>query len=72
MIVQVKVIPGAKKTVVQDEGTRLKVYLTAPPVEGKANEALVECLAAYFAVKKRRVTIIKGLKSKHKTINIED
>lgn len=72
MIVNVKVIPGAKKNLVKPEEHQLKVYLTAPPVEGKANEALVEVLAGHFSVHQRQVRIIKGLKSRHKTIMIDN
>ncbi len=71
MIVQVKVIPGAKKNMVKPEEQQLKVYLTAPPLEGKANALLVEILAEHFSVSKRQVHITKGLKSRHKTIIID-
>jgi hypothetical protein len=68
--IDIKVIPKAKKELVKEENGILKVYLTAPAIEGKANEALVECLSEYFHVKKRSIEITKGLKSRYKTINI--
>jgi uncharacterized protein (TIGR00251 family) len=49
----------------------LKVRLAAPPVEGKANDALVEFLADYFGVAKRSVRIAAGLKSRRKRVVIE-
>lgn len=49
----------------------MKVKVTAAPVEAKANKALVEFLAEYFNVKKNKITIIKGEKSKNKVIMIE-
>jgi len=70
MLISVKVIPGAKKTLVKEEAGGLKVYIPAPAVDGKANAALVEVLADHFGVKRRAVEIIKGLKSRHKTIKI--
>ncbi|MCK5215934.1 MAG: YggU family protein [Candidatus Omnitrophica bacterium] len=70
MVIDVKVIPGAKKNIVKNEGKGLKVYVTAPADDGKANKAVVVILAEYFAVKKRDVAILKGLKSRHKTIKI--
>jgi len=70
--VDLKVIPGAKKQLIKQEDGRMKVYLTAPAVDGKANEALIELLAEYFRVRKSRIEIIKGLKSRVKTINITD
>ena len=72
MIISVRVTPGAKKNLIKEEGGVTKVYLTAPPVEGKANEALIGFLAGHYGVKKRQIEIIKGLKSRTKTINICD
>jgi len=71
MKIDVKVIPGAKKNCIKSEGASLKIYLTAPPVDGKANKALIELLAEHFSVKKAQITITKGLQSRHKTINID-
>lgn len=70
--VNVRVIPGAKRTSVTREGDLLRVRLTAPAVDGKANKALVDVLADYFKVRKSRLEIIKGLKSRVKTISIND
>jgi len=49
----------------------LKVYLNAPAADGKANKALLAFLAKYFKVSKGKIEIIKGLKSRNKTIMIE-
>ena len=70
MKIEVKVTPGAKKNCVKSEGTGLKIYLTASPVDGKANKALIDLLAEHFSVKKSQVTITKGLQSRNKTISI--
>lgn len=70
MILEVKVIPQAKQNLIKADGARFKVYLTAPAVEGKANKALIEFLAGHFNVKKAKIEIIKGLKSRQKTITI--
>ena len=51
-------------------GEALKVRLAAPPVEGKANEALVRFLAGRFAVPKRNVTIVSGEHSREKRVEI--
>jgi uncharacterized protein len=48
----------------------LHVYVNAPPLEGKANKAVVEALSEYFKVKKNRVLLISGAKSKTKTFEI--
>ncbi len=72
MIIDIKVIPGAKKNIVlQENGRIVKIYLTAPPVEGKANEALAEVLADHLGIRKSQIEIIKGLKSRNKVINIK-
>ena len=70
MIINVKTIPGAKKNFFKEENGIYKIYLTAPAVEGKANVALIEYLADHFNVKKSQIEIIKGLKSRNKTVNI--
>ena len=70
MILNVKVIPNAKKQSAKQEGQRLKVYLMAPAVEGKANKALTDFLAEYFNVKKSAVSILRGEKSREKVIEI--
>jgi len=72
MIIKFKVIPGAKQNFFKEDGESTKVYLTAPAVDGKANKALIEFLAKYYKVRKSSIEIIKGLKSRVKTINIYD
>ena len=70
MKIEVKVNPGAKKNLIKQEGAVFKVYLTAPAVEGKANQALVAFLAGHFGVAKYKIEIIKGLHSRNKIVNI--
>jgi len=52
------------------QGDTLKVRLKAPPVEGRANEECIRFLAGLLGVKKDRVRILSGLKSKTKTIAV--
>lgn len=70
MIIKIKVIPKAKKEKIEEIEGVLKVYLTAPAQEGKANKKLIEVLAEYFKIKKYNLQIIRGLKSRDKTIEI--
>jgi len=72
MKIELKVIPGAKKNCLKKEGDRYKAYITAPASDGKANKALVDLLSDEFGVPKRGIEIIKGLKSRHKTISINE
>lgn len=71
MRLSLKVIPAAKRNEFKQEGDSIKIYLNAPAVDGKANAALIKFLAGHYGVKTSQVEIIKGLKSRHKIINIE-
>ena len=67
----VNVHPGAKKNEVlrcQDGVWHIKV--AAPPVEGKANKALVEFLSDLLDVSKSRIVIEKGAGSRHKLVTV--
>ncbi len=48
----------------------LKVRLTAPPVDGAANDALIALLAELLDVPKRQVTIVRGSTGRQKTVEI--
>lgn len=52
-------------------GNALKIRLNAPPVDGKANEALVGFLADNFAVPKKQVTLLSGAGARTKRLRIE-
>ncbi len=70
MKIALKVIPGTKKDAWSQEDGVIKVHLRAPAVDGKANAALVKFLAEHYGVKSSQIEVIKGLKSRHKIINI--
>ncbi|MEJ2760476.1 MAG: DUF167 family protein [Gammaproteobacteria bacterium] len=61
---------AARDEVTGRHGDRIRVRLTAPPLEGKANAALIEFLAEVFDVPKRSVTITAGHTSRRKTVVI--
>ena len=69
--VWVKPRAGRNQVVGTREGA-LHVALTAPPVEGKANEALVRFLAEVLDVRPRQVEIVAGEHSRHKIVRIVD
>ena len=69
-VINVRVIPKAKKNNVSEERERVKVHVTAPAVGGKANRAVIEVLAGYFKIKKNNIRIIKGEKSREKVIDL--
>jgi hypothetical protein len=67
----VKVHPRAKKNAITGEvGDALKVALTAPPVEGKANEACIEFFAKLLKVPRSSVSIVAGLTTRNKVIRV--
>ncbi len=70
MRLNVKVFPNAKQEKLIMEEGRSRVYLSAPPVEGKANKALIVFLAEHFHVKKSMITIISGLTKREKLVEI--
>lgn len=67
----VKVQPRAKKNAIVGElGDALKIALTAPPVEGRANEACIEFLANLLEVPRASVSIAAGETSRQKVIRV--
>lgn len=50
---------------------RLKVAVTAPPVDGEANAAVVELIAKTLGVAKGAVTVVAGASSRRKTVRVE-
>ena len=67
----VKVHPRARKNAITGVvGDAIKLALTAPPVEGKANQAVIEFFAELFAIPRSSVTIASGETSRNKVIRI--
>jgi uncharacterized protein (TIGR00251 family) len=67
----VKVHPRAKKNAITGEvGDALKLDLTAPPVDGKANGACIEFFAKLLKVPRASVTIASGQTSRNKVIRV--
>ena len=67
----IRVQPRASRNEVAGvHGDALKVRLTAPPVEGAANEALVDFLATTFGIPARAVTIVSGASSRTKIVEL--
>jgi len=78
VILDVRVIPRAKKT--ELAGTRpsttpgqmvLVIRVAAPPVEGAANEAVIELLAERLDIARRNIRIVSGATSRHKRLEID-
>ena len=67
----VRVHPRSRKNAITGVvGDSLKLALTAPPVEGKANQAVIEFFADLFAIPRSSVTIASGETNRNKVIRI--
>lgn len=63
--------PGAKRSEVAGlHGDALKIRLAAPPIEGRANEALLRFVAGRFNVPLRNVELKQGAQSRHKRVEV--
>ncbi len=73
IIIKIKIVPGSSKNkIIGAYNDALKITITAPPVEGKANKKCIAYLAKYFDVAKSKIEIISGQTSKNKLIKIYD
>jgi uncharacterized protein len=69
----VRVHPRAKKNAITGQvGDALKVALTAPPLDGKANDACIEFFAKLLNVSRSSVTIAAGQTSRNKVIRVAE
>ena len=68
---QVKVHPRARKSAITGViGDALKLALTSPPLEGRANEACIAFLAEFLKVTRSSVTIAAGETSRRKLVRV--
>lgn len=71
LVVHVRVQPRASRNQLDGAvGDRLRLRLTAPPVEGEANKACVAFLADLFSVPKSQVTLLAGEKAREKSLHV--
>jgi uncharacterized protein len=69
---KVRLQPRARRDeILGERGGALLVRLTAPPVEGRANEALCRLLARRLGVAPTSVTLIRGARSRDKVVRVE-
>jgi len=69
--IQVRIHPRAKKNGITGEvGDALKVSLTTPPIDGRANAACIEFFAKLLKVPRSSVTIASGQTSRNKVIRV--
>lgn len=71
VVLTLHVQPGARKSEVTGlHGDALKLKLAAPPIEGRANEALLKFIARLFEVPLRQVELKQGEQSRHKVVAV--
>ena len=68
--VQVKSNARKDEVVVRDDGVFV-VKVSVPPIEGRANERLIEVLAKHFKKPRRSIEILVGARGKHKIVEIQ-
>jgi hypothetical protein len=70
-ILAIKVQPRARATAIAGlHGTELKIRVAAPPVDGAANEALIEFLAKCLECGRRQLELARGETSQHKLVRV--
>ncbi|HXG35491.1 MAG TPA: DUF167 domain-containing protein [Dehalococcoidia bacterium] len=70
--IAVRVTPSARRNSIDGwYGHALRVRVTAPPEQGRANEAVIRLLAEVLEVKLSRLRIVRGLTSRDKLIEVE-
>ncbi len=71
IVLQVRLVPRAVKTaILQIKPEYVKIAIQAPPVEGRANTALIAFLADSFSVSKASITIKSGTTGRNKVVEI--
>ena len=68
ILVNIKIIPNSSRNDIILEDEFVKVKITALPIEGKANKALIEFLSKKFKLPKTSIEIVKGETNKEKTL----
>lgn len=71
MLISIRVVPRSGKNMLEWEGEGLKARLTAPPVDGAANQALIALLSSQLSIPKRAITIVRGVTGRQKVVAIE-
>lgn len=68
LMVTFKIVPNSSKNEIIKTDATIKIKITAQPVDGKANKALIEFLSKQFKIPKTSIEILRGETSKEKTI----
>ena len=69
--IQIHVQPKSSQAKIVLEDKKIRVWVTSPPVDGEANEAVIKLFSKALKVAKSKIEIIRGHSSREKTIRIE-
>jgi hypothetical protein len=69
--ITIHVQPKSSQAKIVLEGSRIRVWVNAPPVDGEANDAVIKLFSKVLKVAKSKISIIRGQSSREKTLRIE-
>jgi uncharacterized protein (TIGR00251 family) len=70
MLITVRLQPKSSQNRLEQDGETYKAWVSAPPLDGAANEALIKLVAKHFGVAPSKVEIVRGHSSRSKTIKV--
>lgn len=71
MIISVRLQPKSSQNRLEQDGETYKAWVSAPPVDGAANEALIKLVAKHFGVAPSKVEMVRGHTSRDKKVLVE-
>lgn len=70
MLLKIRIVANASKERIKKEEP-IKLYITSPPIDGKANKSIISFFSKKLKISKSKITIVKGEKSKEKILDID-
>ena len=70
--INLRVIPRAKQTKIIETDGVYRVYITAAPVDGAANAAVIKILSEYFDIPKTQIQIVRGQTARDKVVELPE
>lgn len=71
MIISVRLQPKSSQNRLEQDGETYKAWVSAPPVDGAANEALIKLVAKHFKLAPSKVQLIRGHTSRDKVLEVD-
>lgn len=71
-VIKIRLSPRSSiNEIIGIENNFIKIKVTSPPIDGKANKALIQLLAKRFKIPKRDIEIKAGVNSRYKTVSVK-